>query len=67
MPTPVEVPQRERWARVRFAIIGPVLAAPPPDGELQAALAALAAKTRPSNVVIVATAPVAADRVVLTT
>lgn len=45
MPTPVEVPQRERWARVRFAIIGPLLAAPPPDGQLQAALAALAAKT----------------------
>jgi transposase InsO family protein len=45
MPTPVEVPHRERWARLRFAIIGPLLAAPPPEGELQAALAALAAKT----------------------
>ena len=45
MPIPIEVPQRERWARVRFAIIGPLLAAPPPDGDLQAALAALAAKT----------------------
>jgi hypothetical protein len=45
MPTPIEVPHRERWARVRFAIIGPLLAAPPSDGELQAALAALAAKT----------------------
>ncbi|RKT38042.1 hypothetical protein BDD21_5567 [Thiocapsa rosea] len=30
MPIPIEVPQRERWARVRFAIIGPLLAAPPP-------------------------------------
>jgi hypothetical protein len=45
MPTPIKVPQRERWDRVRFAIIGPLLAAPPPDGDLQAALAALAAKT----------------------
>ncbi|SDX37938.1 DDE-type integrase/transposase/recombinase [Thiocapsa roseopersicina] len=45
MSIPIEVPQRERWARVRFAIIGPLLAAPPPEGDLQAALAALAAKT----------------------
>ncbi len=45
MSIPIEVPQRERWARVRFAIIGPLLAAPPPDGDLQAALATLAAKT----------------------
>ena len=40
-----ELPQRERWARLRFAIIGPLLAAPPADGDLQEALNALAAKT----------------------
>ncbi|MFO1352964.1 MAG: DDE-type integrase/transposase/recombinase [Gammaproteobacteria bacterium] len=34
----------ERWARLRFAIIGPLLAAPPPAGTLRPALAALAAK-----------------------
>ena len=28
----------QRWARLRFAIIGPLLAAPPKPGELQAAL-----------------------------
>lgn len=40
-----DLPQRDRWARLRFAIIGPLLAAPPPPGELRAALKALAAKT----------------------
>jgi putative transposase len=40
-----DLPQRDRWARLRFAIIGPLLAAPPADGDLQAALSALAAKT----------------------
>ena len=45
MSTPIDVPHRERWARLRFAIIGPLLAAPPPSGALQAALANLAAKT----------------------
>ena len=40
-----ELPHRERWARLRFAIIGPLLAAPPPAGALRAALRALAAKT----------------------
>lgn len=34
----------ERWARLRFAIIGPLLAAPPARGELQQALRALASK-----------------------
>jgi putative transposase len=38
-------PKRDRWARLRFSIIGPLLAAPPPAGELQAALKALAAKS----------------------
>lgn len=36
--------QRDRWARLRFSIIGPLLAAPPGPGELQGALAALCAK-----------------------
>jgi len=43
---PVKDPnQRDRWARLRFVIIGPLLAAPPPAGELHSALGALAAKT----------------------
>lgn len=33
------------WGRLRFAIIGPLLAAPPPRGELCKSLAALAART----------------------
>jgi transposase InsO family protein len=37
--------QRDRWARLRFSIIGPLLAAPAQPGELQTALALLAAKT----------------------
>lgn len=40
-----DLPQRDRWARLRFAIIGPLLAAPPAEGDLQAALSALAGKT----------------------
>ncbi len=39
-----DLPQRDRWARLRFAIIGPLLAAPPAPGELHEALGALAAK-----------------------
>ena len=42
--TPVS-PVRDRWARLRFSIIGPLLAAPPLAGELQAALVALSART----------------------
>jgi len=40
-----------RWARLRFAIIGPLLAAPPPRGELQKTLQALSQKswTDPSD------------------
>ena len=34
----------ERWAHLRFSIVGSLLAAPPAHGELAAALAALAAK-----------------------
>ncbi len=37
--------RRDRWARLRCAILGPLLAAPPAPGDLQAALNALAAKT----------------------
>ncbi len=40
-----DLPQRDRWARLRFAIIGPLLAAPPAAGELHDALNALAAKS----------------------
>jgi putative transposase len=36
---------RNRWARLRFAIIGPLLAAPPPKGQLQAALRELSERT----------------------
>jgi len=32
----------QRWAHLRFAVVGPLLAAPPGKGELKAALAALA-------------------------
>ncbi len=37
-------PVHERWAHLRFAVVGPLLAAPPARGELAAALAALAAR-----------------------
>ena len=40
-----DLPPRDRWARLRFAIIGPLLAAPPVVGELHEALTLLAAKT----------------------
>jgi putative transposase len=36
---------RERWARFRFAVIGPLLASPPERGELDDALAELARRT----------------------
>jgi hypothetical protein len=36
---------RDALARLRFAIIGPLLAAPPPQGELQGALRELARRT----------------------
>src|SRR5262245_37123335 len=35
----------ERWARFRFSVIGQLLAAPPPKGELAVAIAALAERT----------------------
>ena len=34
----------ERWAHLRFSVIGQLLAAPPPKGELRAAIEALAAR-----------------------
>ncbi len=36
---------RDRWARLRFAIVGPLLAAPPAKGELQVALLELSRRT----------------------
>ena len=45
LSTHLDLPQRDQWARLRFAIIGPLLAAPPEDGDLAAQLQALAAKT----------------------
>jgi hypothetical protein len=36
---------RDRWARLRFSIVGPLLAAPPQPGELRSALVALSART----------------------
>lgn len=45
MSTVVDPLKRDRWARLRFSIIGPLLAAPPGPGELRAALTTLAAKT----------------------
>lgn len=39
-----DLPPRDRWARLRFAIIGPLLAAPPAPGDLQTALRDLATK-----------------------
>jgi len=38
-------PMRVRWARLRLQIIGTLLASPPPDGELAARIAELAART----------------------
>ena len=35
----------ERWAHLRFSIVGPLLAAPPGSGELQAELKMLAGKS----------------------
>ena len=46
MTTTSATPRRhERWANLRHAIIGALLAAPPDRGELRAALDALAART----------------------
>ena len=34
----------ERWARLRFAVVGPLLASPPPPGQLRGELEQLASK-----------------------
>ena len=39
-----DTPARVRWARLRFAIIGPLLASPPGEGELKDRLNELAAR-----------------------
>ncbi len=41
----------DRWAQLRFAIIGPLLACPPANGELKSALQQLAGRswTHPIN------------------
>ena len=39
-----DTPARVRWARLRFSIIGPLLAAPAEEGELKAQIDALAAR-----------------------
>lgn len=44
MSNELDPPQRDRWARLRFSIIGPLLAAPPAPRELSEALSALATK-----------------------
>ncbi len=43
--TPTDPLKRDRMARLRFSIIGPLLAAPPAPGSLQTELVQLAAKT----------------------
>ena len=45
MKTIADPPKRDRWARLRFSVIGPLMAAPPEPGQLNGAFAALAAKT----------------------
>ena len=39
-----DVPGKQRWARFRLQVIGPLLASPPPDGELQGELRKLSAR-----------------------
>jgi len=45
MATDDEIQKKERWARLRFAIIGPLLAAPPSPGELRGTLKQLAGQS----------------------
>ena len=44
MPDEPAVRTHERWAHLRFAVVGPLLASPPAAGELQAELVRLAAR-----------------------
>ncbi|EIF31868.1 LOW QUALITY PROTEIN: integrase family protein [Burkholderia sp. Ch1-1] len=39
-----DLPLRDRWARLRFAVVGPLLAAPPDPGQVRELITALAAK-----------------------
>ena len=43
--TVIDPLKRDRWAHLRFSIIGPLLAAPPDAGDLRSALTALAARS----------------------
>ena len=45
MKTIADPPERDRWARLRFLVIGPLMAAPPARRQLGTAFLALAAKT----------------------
>lgn len=45
MTDPFSPRPHERWAHLRFSIVGPLLAAPPSPGELRAEIEELAAKT----------------------
>jgi putative transposase len=45
LSTVVDPPKRDRWARLRFSVIGPLMAAPPAAGQLHAALRTLSAKS----------------------
>lgn len=51
MATGNDTPMRVQWARLRFSIIGPLLSAPPEDGELKTRIEELAARAwvHPSN------------------
>lgn len=40
-----DIPKRERWARFRFTVIGPLLSAPPDVGQLRGELERLGSKT----------------------
>ena len=40
-------PKRDRWARLRFSVIGPLMASPPEPGRLRDALLILAALFMP--------------------
>jgi putative transposase len=42
MPRDDAVTSHQRWAHLRFAVVGPLLASPPPPGQLQAELSRLA-------------------------
>ena len=40
--SPVPIPSHERWAHLRFSVVGPLLASPPTQGQLRGRLRALA-------------------------